>query len=126
MTYRSLRQCSRSPTKPLWCRQDRLPLVGGHLATADYRLHLSILFLLAALARAALATRPAWRQLGLFVLIILGSVVAFGYFNVTRHCLILVTFLSTYLIGNWRRITAEIRDAPPARSTTQSSTEHAA
>lgn len=66
------------------------------------RIHLSLLFIGATAAALTVMRRAGWRRVGSFVLAILGSVVAFGYVNETRHYLVLVAFLSTYVLTAMR------------------------
>ena len=87
------------------------PLVENHLHVAHNleqlfvrnwsagRMHVSVGLLVAIAVLAGLARKPGRRVAALWSLVVIGSILAFGYVNETRHYVILVAFWIAYA---WR------------------------
>ena len=98
------------------------PLVENHLHVAHNlerlfvrnwsagREHISVGVLLAIAVLVTAARRPGVRVAALWSLLVIGSIVAFGYVNETRHYVVLVAF---WIAHAWpARPEAEVTDGP--------------
>jgi len=108
------------PDLPHQVFEEALPVLGNHLHVAHNlralfvhnwpagRIHITLGFLGVTIGLVALAVRGTLRHAAVWSLVVLFTIVCFGYVNETRHYLVLVAFWVAYL-GSPRS------SAPPSR-----------